>query len=96
MTPEGYVKKNIVKFLDSIPNLKYELRQAGGFNYKKGRPDLWFVYNGRHYEVEVKAPGGYPGSLQLKAESEFKAAGAQYWRGESSADFKEWFMKSVI
>ena len=95
MTPEGKVKEKIVKFLDSIPNLVRESRQAGGWNYKKGRPDFWFLYNGTHYEVEVKAPGGHPSALQLINEAKYKAAGAVYWRGESAVDFINWFIEKI-
>lgn len=91
MTPEGRVKKKIVDYLETVPNLIYELRQAGGWAYKKGKPDLWFVYNGRHFEIEVKAPGGQPSSLQIFNEMKFLNAGSYYWRGESAENFIEWF-----
>ena len=91
MTPEKKVQNQIINFLDNQNNLVYERRQAGGFNYKAGRPDVWFVFNGRHCEVEVKAPGGVVGSLQLKHEAALKQAGSLYWRGNSFADFLVWF-----
>lgn len=96
MNGETKVQKKIIDFLKSIPNLEYERRQAGGFSYRKGRPDLWFVYKGRHYEVEVKDVGGQPGSMQLISEQKFRDAGAVYWRGETFMDFLEWFNNSVI
>lgn len=34
----------------------WEKRQAGGFNYKKGLPDIYIVLNGRHIELELKTP----------------------------------------
>ena len=95
MTPEGKVKKRITDFLDGIPDLEYELRQAGGWNYKKGKADIWFVYRGIHFEVEVKAPGGHPSALQLTNETKYKNAGALYWRGDSSVDFQYWFCDIV-
>ena len=91
MTPEKRVQNKIIDFLKSIPNLQYERRQAGGFNYHKGAPDIWFVYNGRHCEIEVKAPGGHPSSLQLKAEESYLKAGAYYWRGDNHMDFIDFF-----
>lgn len=91
MTPEKHVQNKIIDFLKTIPCLVYERRQAGGFNYKAGLPDLWFVYRGVHVEIEVKAPGGEPSSLQIKQEARFELAGANYWRGDSAADFTKWF-----
>lgn len=91
MTPEKKVQNQIIDFLENQNNLVYERRQAGGFNYRAGLPDVWFVFNGRHCEVEVKAPGGVVGSLQLKHEAAFKQAGSLYWRGDSFSDFLAWF-----
>lgn len=58
LTPEKRVQNKILKYLEResehLP-LYYERRQAGGFNYKKGLPDIYFVLNGHHVEVEVKA-----------------------------------------
>lgn len=91
MTPEKQVQNKIIDFLKTIPNLVYERRQAGGFNYRAGLPDLWFLYKGVHCEVEVKAPGGQPSSLQLKQELAFLNSGAMYWRGDDPANFTKWF-----
>lgn len=96
MTPEKRVQDKIIELLKSIPDLKYERRQAGGFNYKMGSPDIWFVYRGQHVEVEVKAPGGHPSSLQLKAEELFKKAGSLYWRGDSIESFAQFFYDSFF
>lgn len=93
MTPEQRVQIKIIKLLKLIPGLVYERRQAGGFNYRKGDPDIWAVYQGKHIEIEVKAPGGQPSSLQLLKEKNFKNAGALYWRGDNTKDF-ETFLKN--
>lgn len=92
MTPEKRIQNKIISFLKTFPSLKYERRQAGGFNYKSGLPDLWFLYKGKHVEVEVKAPGGYPTMLQLNQEKEFKDAGAYYWRDDNFDSFKNFFV----
>lgn len=91
MTPETKVKNAICKFLLTHEGLYLERRQAGGFSYRTGAPDVWFVYRGRHVEVEFKAPGGTAGSLQLKHEDKLRAAGSLYWRGHSPDDFERWF-----
>ena len=56
MTPEKQVQNKIVGFLKTLPDCFVERRNAGGFGYHAGVPDVWFVYRGRHVEVEVKAP----------------------------------------
>lgn len=94
MTPEKQVQNKIVAFLKARNNIFVERRNAGGLGYHAGVPDVWFVYKARHVEVEVKAPGGAAGSLQLKHEDKLRAAGALYWRGDSFSDFSDWFNKN--
>lgn len=76
MTPEGKVKEDILKYFKNLQNqgipLFYERRQAGGFSYKKGLPDIYFVYNGKHIELELKAKGGKPSGMQLMWQRKFK------------------------
>lgn len=50
----------------------FEKRQAGGFNYKKGIPDLYVVLNGVHVEFEIKKPNGKPSTMQLLWQKKFK------------------------
>lgn len=96
MTPETKVKNAICKFLSGIPGLYLERRQAGGFSYRAGAPDIWFVYRGRHAEVEFKAPDGQVRSLQLKHEQKLRDAGSLYWRGNNVDEFVEWFGKNFL
>lgn len=71
-TPEKTVQDDITDYIDYLEDLGYpiwyERRQPNGFNYKKGVPDLFVVYNGIHIEVEVKQPDGERGPLQEKWE----------------------------
>lgn len=68
MTPEKYIQNDICKYLKSLEDKNlpvfWERRQAGGFSYRKGIPDLYAVINGIHVEIEVKAPGGSKSSRQ--------------------------------
>lgn len=64
-TPERKVKKKIIEYLKAH-DICHEPREAGGFTYRKGRADLWLVYEGYHVEVEVKAPGGTMSAMQYK------------------------------
>lgn len=65
MTPEKKVQNEIIKLLKS-KDLFFERRQAGGFSYKKGIPDLYAVVKGQHLEIEVKKPGGKLSPMQEK------------------------------
>lgn len=71
MTPETKIKNKILEFLDKFHKDPYfplivERRQAGGFNYREGRADIYFILRGKHYEVEFKKPGGKMSPHQYK------------------------------
>lgn len=57
---EKQLQDKVIKYLKELQSKDYpiyfEKRQAGGFNYKIGLPDLWIVINGQHIEVELKDP----------------------------------------
>ena len=93
MTPEVKVQSKITSFLKNEINngkgLYYEKRQALGVQYKKGVPDIWFVMNGRHFEIEVKRPGGSRSALQEKYEKIFVNAGVIYACVDSFEKFLE-------
>ena len=93
MTPEDRVKSAIRKYLDDLKQssggqLFWDARQAGGFCYKKGIPDLWCVYKGVHYEIEVKAPGGHRTPLQEKFQTILQKAGCVYIVADCVEDVK--------
>lgn len=75
-TPEQRVQNtieaNLKKFQKRGEPLFFEKRQAGGWNYKKGMPDLYVVYKGIHYEFEIKKPGGKASNLQLAWQKKFR------------------------
>ena len=70
MTPEKRVQNSIINYLKLLENQGFpvmvERRQAGGFSYKMGIPDLYAVINGIHLEIEVKRPGGQLRPMQEK------------------------------
>lgn len=76
ITPENKVKNAIIKYFRTLQNdglpLFYERRQSGGFSYKKGLPDMYFVYKGVHIELELKAENGSTSSMQLMWQRKFK------------------------
>ena len=64
------MRQRIINFLKKLKDdgkpIFYERRQAGGFSYKKGIPDLYCVYYGYHIEIEVKAENGELSVMQEK------------------------------
>lgn len=82
MTPEKRVQNNIVAYLKRLENegmpIFVERRQAGGFSYKMGIPDLYAVINGFHLEIEVKAPGGELRPMQEKYKEKCKQKNIAY------------------
>ena len=57
---EKNLLKNVINFLKKLESegksVFWERRQAGGFNYRIGIPDLYVVTNGIHKEIELKDP----------------------------------------
>lgn len=92
MTPEGKVKKQITDYLESLHKEKkvwYQRREAIGFSYKKGVPDLYAVCKGYHIEIEVKRGiGGELSTMQEKFRSECKNYGMIYILADSLYEVK--------
>lgn len=90
MTPEKEVQNQIVTYFkklnDAGINNYVERRQAGGFAYKMGLPDLFVVIFGKHIEIEVKRPGGKPRATQEKWAKRFNDMGAIYVCADSAID----------
>lgn len=76
MTLEKKIQSDIVNYIKRLQEKKYpiyyEKRQAGGFNYRKGVADLWIVYNGIHFEIEVKRKDGKMSEMQKLQQRIFK------------------------
>lgn len=70
MKHEDIIKNNINKYLKELfykgYPVDFERRQAGGYSYKKGIPDMYAVVNGLHIEIEVKDPQGKLSAMQEK------------------------------
>ena len=96
MTPEGKVLSAVTSYLRiEMKNGRcyYERRNAVGLNYRKGIPDIWFTKNGKHYEVELKRPGGTRSTLQYKYEKIFKELNTEYVCIDSFEKFLEFYHK---
>ena len=99
MTPEQKIQNKILKALKELAKTRpmyFEKRQAGGYTYRAGLPDIWGIVDGRHFEVEVKAPGENPSSLQLQKEKLFRSAGSFYWRGDDPKKFLDFLNHEVL
>ena len=99
-TEEAKVKKSICEYLKTLDlnghPIYFERREAGGFSYKEGLPDLWCIYDGIHIEIELKQPTGSTRARQEKWEREFRRKGVLYIRPHSFKEFKEWFEDRVL
>lgn len=99
MTPEQRVQNAILGYLKKLKDKDYPIfynkRQAGGFSYKKGLPDIYAVIDGKHYEIEVKRVGGHRSSMQDTWARIFKKDNISYMCVDSLDDFVKQFSKSL-
>lgn len=72
-TPEGEVKAEIKKFLDSRPELYYFMPVQAGYG-KRGL-DFFICYRGCFIAIEAKRPGGGPKRFQSDLISTIRTAG---------------------
>ena len=89
MRRENPIQTKIRVYLESLENSIVERREAGGFSYKKGRPDLWCVYKGKHYEIEVKDPKGDTTIMQDKQKIKLEKAGCIYILAKTLDDVRK-------
>jgi len=99
MTPEKKVQNDILGYLHKLKEeghpIFYERRQAGGFSYKMGIPDVYFVYNGKHVEVEVKSKNGSLRTMQEKFRDRCKLINIDYICCNDIDDFKIFMQKYI-
>lgn len=98
MTPEGQVQNAILKYVKYLQDTGHKIwcdkRQAGGFSYKVGLPDVYGTCNGYHIEIEVKRPGGERRASQEKWEERFKQLDVHYCCVDSLDAFKLWLKEN--
>lgn len=90
MTPEKEVQNAIINYFKKLNDCGIknyvERRQAGGFSYKMGLPDLWVTIFGKHIEIEVKRPNEKARTTQQKWATRFKDMGVIYLCTDSIID----------
>lgn len=74
MTPESKVKKEIVAYLDSLPECWHVGYHTVGYG-RRGVPDRLVCYRGRFVALEIKAPGGKATPWQERCIAEVNEAG---------------------
>ena len=97
MTPEKRIQNKILEYLEKSGHpVFHQRRQAGGYSYKKGIPDIYCVVNGKHIEVEVKAPGGHLSPMQEKLRDLCKRNNIEWICVDDIEEFKSFIGKFVI
>ena len=95
MKIESYIQKEIIHYLEKLKSqgypLYYERRQAGGYSYKSGIPDLYAIYNGQHIEIETKQENGELRSMQKVWKKYFESINVVYICAKSLDDVKNVF-----
>ena len=99
MQPEKQIQNDILAWFDKLEHegrpIIFDRRQAGGFSYKKGIPDVWAAYNGRHIEVEVKVPGKELRPMQEKFALRCKQMNTLHIVAYSVEQVKEFFKENL-
>jgi len=72
-TSESTIKRQIMRFLKSLPNSDWEVSPPGSVS---GKPDITGCLKGRYVALETKKVGGRRRRLQVFRIKELKAAGA--------------------
>lgn len=84
MTPESKVKKEIVAYLDSLPECWHVAYHTMGYG-KRGVPDRLVCFRGRFIALEIKAPGGKATPWQERCIDEINEAGGYAYIVTSAA-----------
>ena len=99
-TPEAKVKKRITDYFKELQKLDYpvyfEVRQAGGWSYKEGLPDIFGSFYGMHFEIEVKQLTGEARARQEEWERKFKQMGNLYLRPYDAQEVIDLFENKLI
>ena len=98
---EGIISTKCLKYLDELKTkgvpLEYFHRSgSGGFQYKKGIPDIYIIIGPYHIECEMKTPWGHLSTRQVYYKNKFARMGTPYINPKSFEEFKEYIDKFYI
>ena len=87
--------KYLKELKDSGEPITYGKREAVGFSYPDGIPDVYFDIRDIHCELELKAPKGKASAIQLKWELIFKKQGTPYLRSNDFAEIVKFIQSNL-
>ena len=90
---EKTVGRQVMGYLKTIPGGCFMRRVAGMGN--NGHPDIVGCINGRHVEIELKAPGAKPTDLQLKRLEDWRTAGALAFWADNLQTVRDFFVRET-
>ena len=94
MTPEGYEKQDIDKFLKALGPERCWFFKPFMMGYgKSGIPDYCLCLTGAFWSIEVKRPGKDPTAIQTRRMNEVRAAGGHAVAGTAEvviAELRDW------
>lgn len=70
------VERHLKKLARTDPTFCWRKRHGSSFT-TSGDPDLYGLWNGTHFEIELKRPGQHPTPLQQFRLAEWSRAGAR-------------------
>lgn len=80
---------------EGVPIIREHRSGSGGFNYKKGIPDVYVIIGPIHIECELKTPSGQLSSMQEKYKYRFIKNGTPYINPRTFEEFKN-FIDSFL
>lgn len=91
-TPEGRLKEAVTKRLTALARFDRTLvwrKRHGSPMGLSGDPDIYGLWAGIHFEIELKAPGKNPTALQQFRRDEWMRAGARCFTVHSLQELHE-------
>lgn len=92
---EAKISEKCLKYLDQlklegVPLEYFHRSGSGGFQYKKGIPDMYIVIGPVHIECEMKTPYGHLSIMQVKWRDRFVRNGTPYINPHTFEEFKSY------
>lgn len=97
---EAKISEKCLKYLQALKDMGVPLEWfhrsgSGGFQYKKGIPDMYIVIGPVHIECEMKTPAGHLSTMQVKWRDRFIRNGTPYLNPHTFDEFKTFIDKYI-